>query len=178
MSAKVFNATTNNNWSPDANWSGGDGLKPSATDTVTINPLVTSLIIDANATCDSFNATGTAGITISGGLHFNSNGSFTLDDKVTWTQSGYVTIQGPGTVTTAGVSLGSIGLMRIIAGGTVTLGGALNVGTKGIVVYYNGAATTFNTAGYRVDCGQLGDNGQAGAITLTFGNSTINCNNY
>jgi hypothetical protein len=170
--ATVFHDTTaDHKWSTAANWS--DGV-PDAADDVTVDTDVTSLIIDATASCLGLNLTGTAGITISGSANLTLRGDFVLDANCTWTGTGTIFIATNAcTFTTANKDLSSVAYMYMYSSADVTLNGNLNLGAKGLFVY--GTGTSLITSNYQIDCGSIGDGGSSQAVTLNLGTSTINC---
>lgn len=170
--ATQFNDTTaDHKWSTAANWS--DGV-PDAADAVTVNAAVTSLIIDAAASCLSFDATGTAGITVSGSAYLIVYGNIIFDASVTWTQTGAIYIDDDCTFTTAGVSIVSIDTFNVRYGAILTLAGELNLGTKTFRPRPYSSATTIITGNNTVTCGVL-EAQSTGSLTLTLGTSVINC---
>lgn len=170
--ATVFHDTSaDHKWSTAGNWS--DGV-PDASDAVTIDSDVTSLIIDGSTcACLSFNATGTAGITISGSAELRPYGAFTLDANVTWTHSGSIRCYtNTCNITTSGVALSTSSDLRALSGATISLQDDLTI-IRAVYIQ----ASTFVTNNHTVNIGIFSDNGVAGATTLTLGSSTINCTN-
>jgi len=170
MATEFNDATADHKVSTAGNWTAG---KPDASDDVTINAAVTSMIIDEAVNCLSFNATGTAGITISGSSQLYLYGNFTLDANVAWTKTGwlYINTSGAVTINTAGIDM-SLTVISIYGGTDATLASDLNCNR----LFISGNGTSLDTANYNITLSErFGDGGSSGAITLALGTSTINC---
>lgn len=177
MATQFDDTAADHKWSTAANWSAG---KPDSADAVTVGAAVTSIIIDEAASCLSFSTSAASGITISGSGALSVYGSFTLIAADTWTNTGILSIYtNAANITTGGNSLSTAASMHIRGGCDAVLKDALNLGTKALYVYGAGSSldSVDTSNNWQIDCGIFGDNGQAGAVTLTLGSSTINCTN-
>ncbi len=168
-----------------ATWDGAPGTKWAATSGgtggVSIPGPNDDVFFDANSTgtvtigavnngAKSINCTGFTGtITGTGGL--TVGGSITLSAGMTYTHTGFITINGTGTLTTAGKAFSGLTINGV--GITVTLGDALNTVTRVLSVLRG----TFTTANFSVTCGSFSSSG-TNARTINYGSSTISATNF
>lgn len=169
------------NWNATGTWV--EGVVPVAADAVVAQADGTSgnLVINAAATCRSFNLTnytrtvsGSAILTIS---NSTANVAFLISAATTWTTTSPILIVGGAisvgtvTITTNGKTLNNLDVNYTAktAVSNVTLADALTV-TNYIQIY----GGTFNTAGMTVTCSGFGMQAGIKGNTLTLGASTIN----
>ena len=175
MATEFNDATADHKWSTAGNWSSG---KPDSADAITIDAGVTSLIIDEAASCLSFDATGTAGITISGTGTITCYGNFTLDANVTInTWYGSLRFSTNACIfDPAGRNITGVASISAQAGADLSFDDDVNLGSgHGLFVLNAGSSLTTND--HTITCGLFYDQAAVGAITLNLGTSTINCTN-
>lgn len=152
-----------------AETSGGPGgfSVPTTADDVFFDALSTGVctIATGNIGAKSVDCTGFAG-TITGTALLTVNGSVTVGTATTWTHTGTVSIEGTGTLTTAGKTFSALAISG--AGITVQLGDALNISTRSITVVQG----TFTTNNYSVTAGVLVSN-NTNTRTINLGSSTV-----
>lgn len=173
----------NTNWDDIDNWA--EGAVPTNADDVVWHASPTNANMTLNvgtANCKTFNTSACSGAkTISGTSFLYVYGNFTLDNNVTWTSSGVVSIQSnAGVVTSSGRDLSSLASFSADSGGDILLNGDLNLGAKSFFIRggnCNLDTTNGGAGNYNVTCGTWGDMGTTGNTTLTLGSSTINCTN-
>jgi hypothetical protein len=122
-------------------------------------------IATGNTGAKSINCTGFTG-TITGTASITVAGSVTLVAAMTYSHVGTMTITGTGTLITAGKTFSAVTVDGV--GITVTLGDALNMGTRTLTVT-NG---TFNTANFNVT-GISVSSTNSNVRTITLGSSTV-----
>lgn len=165
-------------WSTSSGGPGGASL-PTTADRVFFTNLSTGTctITAGNTGAASIDCTGFTG-TIAGTANITVAGSVTLSAGMTFTHTGFKTISGTGTITTAGKTFGQLAING--AGITVTLGDNLNCGNSGMLltagtfdaVSYNVTAFTFasnnaNTRTLKLGSGLWTISGAAGSWNLT-----------
>ena len=159
-----WDGTAGTKWATTSGGAGGASV-PTASDDVFFTNLSTgTCTIATGRTAKSLNCTGFTG-TITGTGAITVGGSVTLVAGMTYTHTGTVTISGTGTLTTAGKAFSTLTLN---SSANVTLGDALNTGTRNITVTQG----TFNTANYSVTAGSLLSS-NANVRTITLGSSTV-----
>ncbi len=168
-----WDGTAGTKWALTSGGAGGQAIPTSADDvffdaasgagTVTI---ATGNTGAKSITCTGFTGTltGTAAITVSGNI--------TLVAGMTYSHTGTVTINATATLTTAGKTFS--GLTINGSGITVTLGDALNIGTRTMTV----TAGTFTTSAsnYAITAGTISFSGST-TRTVTLNGSTITLSN-
>jgi hypothetical protein len=153
-------------WAATSGGAGGETV-PTAADDVFFDAASSGTVTIAtdNTGAKSINCTGFTG-TLTGNGAISVAGSVTLVAGMTYTHTGTMTFTGTGTLTTAGKAFSAVRVDN--AGITVTLGDALNTGTRGIVV----ATGTLDTTNYSVTAGSLGSS-FGSTRTVTLGSSTV-----
>jgi hypothetical protein len=130
-----------------SNTSGGAGgfLRPTLADDVFFDNLSTGTctIVTGNNGAKSINCTGFTG-TIAGTAAISVAGSVTLGAGMTYSHTGTMTFTGTGTLTTAGKTFSGVAVSG--SGITLTLGSALDTGTRSLIV----SQGAFDAAGYNV----------------------------
>lgn len=121
----------------------------------------TCTIATGNTGAKSINYTGFTG-TIAGTAGITVAGSVTLVSGMTYTHTGAMTFTGTGTLTTTGQTVGSVIVNG--AGITLTLGDALNIGTRTLALRQG----TFDAANYNVTIGAF-ETTTTNARTITMG---------
>ncbi len=161
-----WDGTAGTKWSTTSGGAGGASVPTTADDVFfDANSTGTCTISTVDVSAKSINCTGFAG-TITGNKNITVVGSVTISAGMTYTHTGTVTFTGTGTLTTAGKTFSAVTING--AGITLTLGDALNIGTRSLTV----TRGTFDTANYNVTAGSLSSsNTNARAITL--GSSTV-----
>ena len=164
----TWSSTAGTKWATTSGGTGGASIPTSADDVFFTNLSTGPCIITAtNTGAKSINCTGFTG-QITGAGAISVYGNITLVAGMTYTHSGTVTFLDGGTLTTAGKTFS--GLTIDATGSTVTLGDALNTGTRGIIVTQG----NFNTANYNVTCNSFtSNNGNTRTITMGSGLWTI-----
>jgi hypothetical protein len=162
----AWDGTAGSKWALTSGGAGGESVPTTADDVFFDASSTGTVTISAgNTGAKSINCTGFTG-TITGTAAITVAGSITLVAGQTYTHTGTVTLTGTGTLTTAGKTFSVL----IIDGSniTVTLGDALNMAQRNIVV----TSGNFNTADFSVSCGRLvSSNSNVRSITL--GSSTV-----
>jgi hypothetical protein len=162
-----WNGTAGTKWAATSGGAGGESVPTSSDDVFfDANSSGTVTIAAGNTGAKSINCTGFTG-GIAGTAAITVAGSITLDAGQTYTHTGNVTITGTGTLTTAGKTFS--GVIVDAAGNTVTLGDALDVGTRRVNVLRG----TFDTADYSVTAGGL-QSSNTNTRTINLGSSTLN----
>ena len=158
--------TAGTKWSTTSGGAGGASV-PTSVDDVFFTNLSTGTctIASGNLGAKSINCTGFTG-TITGSIGISVFGSVTLDAGMTYTHIGTIAFFGTGTLTTAGKTFSGVTFNGV--GSTVTLGDALNIGTR----ILNVVEGTFNTANYNVSAGTITSN-NSNSRTINLGSSTV-----
>lgn len=165
-----WDGTAGTKWSATSGGPGGASVPTTADDVFFTNLSTgTCTIATGNTGARSINCTGFAG-TITGTPAITVAGSVTLVAAMTYTHTGTMTFSGTGTLTTAGKAFSGVTVNG--AGITLTLGDALNVGGR-IVVVTNG---TFTTGNFSVTGGALSST-NSNTRTINLGLSTLNLAN-
>jgi hypothetical protein len=134
-------------WSATSGGAGGASVPTSADDVFFTNLSTgTVTIATGNTGARSINCTGFAG-TITGTAAITVSGSITLSAAMGYTHTGTVTFNATATLRTEGKPFSALTVSG--AGITLTLGDALNIGSRTLSV----SAGTLDTAGYAVTCG-------------------------
>jgi hypothetical protein len=166
----AWDGTAGSKWSLFSGADGGASI-PTTADDVFFDAASsgTCTIAAGNTGAKSINCTGFTGtITGSGaGSAITVAGSITLDAGQTYTHTGFVTITGTGTLTTAGKTFS--GVIVDAAGNTVTLGDALNVAARGVFI----TRGTFDTDNYNVTAGGLTSNTSGTTRAINLNASTV-----
>lgn len=167
----AWDGTAGTKWATTSGGAGG-AAEPTSADDVFFDAASGAITctLSSNASMKSLNCTGFTG-TITGTGYPNIYGSMTLSAGMTWTQTGFLTFKGTGTVTTNGKTLQY--LLMDTAGVTVTLGSALTVGD-----FIQLDAGTFTTANYSVTATSRGFSARATGVTLNLGSSTITVSSW
>ena len=158
----AWDGTAGTKWATTSGGTGGASV-PTTADDVFFTNLSTGVcsISTGNTGAKSINCTGFTG-TITGTAGITIAGSVTLVSGMTFTHTGTMTFTGTGTLTTAGKAFSGVTVNG--SGITVTLGDALNTGTRSLTV----TRGTFNAAGYNVTCSSLGSS-NSNVRTITMG---------
>lgn len=164
-----WDATAGTKWATTSGGAGGASA-PTINDDVFFDANSTGTVTfsGGDAIAKSINCTGFTG-TITGataGGSFTVGGSVTLVAGMTYTNAGLATFTGTGTLITAGKTFSAVTVNG--SGITLTLGDALNIGSRVVTV----TAGTFNTAGYNVTSGGLSSS-NTNTRTITLGASTL-----
>lgn len=164
-----WDGTAGTKWATTSGGTGGASV-PTTADDVYFDATSTGTVTIAsgNTGAKSINCTGFTG-TITGSTAITVAGSITLSTGMTYTHSGVVTITGTGTLTTAGKTFTFLTIDG--SGITVTLGDALNMSTRDLVV----TRGTFDTANYTVTAGVFSSS-NSNTRTINFGSSTLTFN--
>lgn len=170
-----WDTTAGTKWAATSGGAGGESVPTIADDVFfDANSTGTVTITGGNAAAKSINCTGFVG-TITGaatGGSFTVGGSVTLVAGMTYTNAGVATFTGTATLITAGKIFSPVTING--SGITVTLGDALNISIRSILV----TAGTFDTAGYSVTASSLSSsNTNTRAITLGASTLTISGGN-
>jgi hypothetical protein len=160
-----WDGTAGTKWATTSGGAGGAAI-PSASDDVFFTNLSTGTctIATGNTGAKSINCTGFTG-TITGTGIIAVLGSVTLSAGMTYTHTGSIAMAGTGTLTTAGKVFSALSLS---GSANVTLGDALNTGTRTITITQG----TFNTANYNVTTASLSST-NSNVRTITLGSSTV-----
>ena len=172
-----WDGTAGTKWATTSGGTGGASVPTSADDVFFTNLSTgTCTIASGNTGAKSINCTGFTG-TITGSTAITVSGSITLVAGMTYTHSGVVTINGTGTLTTAGKTFSPLTING--AGITVTLGDALNMSNRNLTLTQG----TFNTSAsnFNVTCNLLeSDNANTrsfvlngSTVTLVSGGATL-----
>ena len=163
-----WDGTAGTKWAATSGGAGGASV-PTTADNVFFDASSTGTVTIAsgNTGAASINCTGFTG-TITGTAAITVAGSITLVTGMTYNHTGAVTITGTGTLTTAGKTFGTLTING--SGITVTLGSALNCGTRAITVTQG----TFSTSAsnYSVTAGSLTVLGSS-TRTVSLNGSTV-----
>lgn len=145
----AWDGTAGTKWAATSGGAGGETV-PTTADDVFFDAASTGTctIATGNTGAKSINCTGFTG-TIAGTAAITVAGSVTLDAGQTYTHTGTMTFTGTGTLTTAGKAIGSVTVDGV--GITLTLGDALNIGGRAIVLRQG----TFDAANYNVTIGRV-----------------------
>ena len=159
-----WDGTAGTKWSDTSGGAGGQSV-PTSTDDVFFDGSSgtgTVTIATDNTDAKSINCTGFTG-TITGTADITVAGGITLVSGQTYTHTGIVTVTGTATITTASKTFSALTVNG--SGITVTLGDALNTSTRNLIVT-NGTFDT-SVSNYSVT---------AGTVTLAGSSATINLN--
>jgi len=139
-------------WSATSGGLGGAAI-PTTADDVFFDNLSTGTctISTGNTGAKSINCTGFTG-TIAGLVGITVAGSVTLVAGMTYSHTGTMSFTGTGTLTTAGKAFSAVTVNG--SGITLTLGDALNTGTRNLTV----SLGTFDAAIYNVTCNTFASN--------------------
>jgi fibronectin-binding autotransporter adhesin len=161
----AWDGTAGTKWADTAGGAAGAAVPTSADDVYfDATSTGTCTISSGNTGAKSINCTGFTG-TLAGSTNITVSGSVTLVAGMGFTYANTFIINGTGTITTAGKTIGGLSING--AGITVTLGDAVTISaTLGVV---NG---TFDTANYNVTALTLSSSGSSGR-TISLGSSTV-----
>ena len=149
-------------WSTTSGGLGGASVPTTADDVFFTNLSTgTCTIATGNTGAKSINCTGFTGA-IAGSATITVAGSVTLVASMTYGHTGSISFTGTGTLTTAGKAFSGVVLNS--SGITLTLGDALNTGTRNLTVTQG----TFNAANYSVTVNNFTSN-SISARTVTMG---------
>jgi hypothetical protein len=163
-----WNSTAGSKWAATAGGPTGATI-PTTADDVFFDATSsgTCTIAAGNTGAKSINCTGFTG-TISGSSGITVAGSVTLVAAMTYSHTANVTFSGTGTLTTAGKTFSGVNVNG--SGITLTLGDALNTGTRNLIITQG----TFNAAGYSVTVATfLASNSNVRTVTMGSGLWTI-----
>lgn len=161
-----WDGTAGTKWAATSGGPGGETVPTSADDVFfSASSTGTVTIATGNTGAKSINCTGFTG-TLTGTADITVSGNITLVAGMTYSHTGTVTINATATLTTAGKAFS--GLVVSGTGITVTLGDALSISNRTIIVS-NG---TFDTANYSVTAGSLNSTGTS-SRTIKLGTSTV-----
>jgi hypothetical protein len=160
-----WDGTAGTKWATTSGGAGGASV-PTSADAVFFTNLSTGTctIATGNTGALSINCTGFTG-TLAGSAAITVSGSVTLVAGMGFTYSGTLTLNGTGTLTTAGKTIGPLTING--AGITVTLGDPLT--SSGALTVTQG---TFDTANYDVTASSLSST-NSNSRTITLGSSTL-----
>lgn len=140
----AWDGTAGTKWAATFGGAGGASVPTTADDVFFTNLSTgTCTISTGNTGAKSIDCTGFTG-TIAGSVGITVAGSVTLVAGMTYSHTGTMTLTGTGTLTTAGKTFSGVTVSG--AGITLTLGDALNTGTRGLTV----SQGVFDAAGYNV----------------------------
>ena len=161
-----WDGTAGTKWATTSGGAGGASV-PTSADDVFFDAASsgTCTIATGNTGAKSINCTGFTG-TIAGTAAITVSGSVTLVAGMTYTHTGTMTFNATGTLTTAGKTFSGVTVSG--SGITLTLGDALDVSTRNVIVTQG----TFDTANYNVTGGAL-DSTNSNVRTITLGSSTL-----
>lgn len=167
-----WDGTAGTKWATTDGGTGGAAVPTSADDVffTALSGANTVTIAAGNTGAKSIDCTGFTG-TIAGSAAITVSGSILLVAGMTFTYVGAVTINGTGTLTTAGQTFPALTISG--SGITVTLGDALTISSGNNLTITQG---TFTTANYNITCNALLSNGVTNTRVFNFGSSTITCN--
>lgn len=159
-----WDGTAGTKWATTSGGGGGAAV-PTTADDVFFDSVSsgTVTIATGNTGAKSINCTGFAG-TITGTVAISVAGSITLSSGMTYTHTGIVTVTATATITTSGKTFSAL----TVTGGTVTLGDAINTGTRDLTT----TGGTFDTAGFSVTAGRCVTTGTT-ARTILWRTSTV-----
>jgi hypothetical protein len=164
-----WDGTAGTKWALTSGGAGGQSVPTSADDVFFdgASGAVTCTIASGNTGAKSINCTGFTGTLTHGAANISVAGSVTLVAGMTFNPStSFFIFTANSTLTTSGKVFAAVQLNT--AGVTLTLGDALNTGTRVLDI----RSGTFNTANYNVTAQTL--NAQAStARTITLGSSTV-----
>jgi hypothetical protein len=157
-----WNITAGSKWAATAGGPTGASV-PTTADDVFFDATSsgTCTIATGNTGAKSINCTGFTG-TITGTAGITVAGSVTLVAGMTYSHTGTMTLTGTGTLTTAGKAFSGVTVSG--AGITLTLGDALNTGTRNLTV----SQGVFDAAGYNVTINNFSSS-NANVRTVTMG---------
>jgi sugar lactone lactonase YvrE len=166
ISFDTWDGTAGSKWAATSGGAGGETVPTTADDVFFDGSSTGTVTIAAgntgakSITCTGFTGTlmGTAAITLAG--------SVTLVAGMTYTHTGTMTFTGTGTLTSAGKTFSAVTVDAI--GITLTLGDALNTGTRSVTILRG----TFDTANYTVTAWALLSSG-TNTRAITLGSSTL-----
>lgn len=163
----AWDGTAGTKWAATSGGTGGESV-PTTTDDVFFdaNSTGTVTIATGNTGAKSITCTGFTG-TIAGTAAISVAGGVTLVSGMTYTHTGVMTFTGTGTLTTAGKTFSGVTVNG--SGITLTLGDALNISNRNLVVTQG----TFNSNNYSITSGGFSSS-NSNTRTITFGSSTIN----
>lgn len=164
-----WDSTAGTKWATTSGGAGGAAV-PTSADSVFFDAnsgAVTVTIGGGTVSAASINCTGFTG-TLTGTSQIDVYGSFTLVNSMTYTHTGTVRFLATGTLTTAGKTFSTLQIQS-----TVTLGDALNTGTRSIT-FTAGGLTTNN---YSVNSNTITLSTSGTGKTLTLGSSTVTLTN-
>jgi len=161
-----WDGTVGTKWSDTSGGAGGFSI-PTTADDVFFTALSTGTctIANGNTGAKSINCTGFTG-GIAGIAAISVAGSITLVAGQTYTHTGIVTFTGTGTLITAGKTFSPLTVDG--AGITVTLGDALNLSSRDLII----TRGTFNTANFNVTANNISSS-NSNTRTITLGSSTL-----
>ena len=161
-----WDGTAGTKWSATSGGPGGASVPTTADDVFFTNLSTgTCTIVTGNTGARSINCTGFAG-TITGTAPMTVAGSVTLVAAMTYTHIGTINFTGTGTLTTAGKSFSAVAVNGV--GITLTLGDALNTGTRELTV----GQGTFTTNNFNVTANAL-SSANSNVRTINLGSSTV-----
>lgn len=161
-----WDGTAGTKWATTSGGTGGASVPTTADDVFFTNLSTgTCTIAAGNTGAKSINCTGFTG-TITGTAAISVAGSVTLSAGMTYSHTGTMTFTGTGTLTTAGKQFSGIEVAG--SGITITLGGALSVGSRTVNVIQG----TFTTADYSLTTGFLASSNTF-TRTINLGSSTV-----
>lgn len=161
-----WDGTVGSNWAATSGGAGGETVPTTADDVFFDGSSSgTCTIATGNTGAKSINCTGFTG-TITGTVAITVAGSVTLVAGMTYTHTGTMTFTGTGTLTTAGKTFSLVTVNG--SGITLTLGDALNIGARNLVVTQG----TFSTADYNVTGNAL-TSSNTNVRTINLGASTL-----
>jgi fibronectin-binding autotransporter adhesin len=162
-----WDGTAGTKWSTTDGGAGGSSVPTSADDVffTAASGASTVTIATGNTGAKSITCTGFTG-TLTGTAAITVSGSVTLVAGMTFTHTGTVTFADTGTLTTAGKTFGGVTIAT--TGITLTLGDALNVGTRTITI----TRGTFTTNNYTVTADTFTSN-NSNTRVINFGSSSV-----
>jgi hypothetical protein len=162
----AWDGTAGTKWATTSGGAGGASVPTSADDVFFTNLSTgTCTISTGNTGAKSINCTGFTG-TLAGTATITVSGSVTLVAGMGFTYSGTLTLNGTGTLTSAGKTLGPVTING--SGITVTLGDALNIGNSTLTATQG----TFDTANYNLTASAI-SSVNSNVRTITLGSSTL-----
>lgn len=162
-----WDGTAGSKWSATSGGGGGASVPTTADDVFFDGSSSgTCTIASGNTGAQSINCTGFTG-TITGSASITVAGSITLVSGMTYSHTGTVTFTGTGTLTTAGKTFSAVTVNG--SGITLTLGDALNIGSRTVTVIRG----TLDTANYNITAGFLFSSDTTYTRTITLGSSTV-----
>lgn len=164
----AWDGTAGTKWATTSGGAGGASVPTSADDVFfSVLSTGTCTISTGNTGAKSINCTGFTG-TIAGSAAITVSGSITLSAVMNFSHTGTVTIDGTGTLTTAGKTFGVLTING--SGITVTLGDNLNIGTRNLTVTQG----TFDTSAsnFSITAGSI-TSSNTNVRTITLNGSTV-----